>query len=425
MSRVILIFRIMKKHLVTIFLISLLTGICLYTIGVSFDKKDESQQKAAVYEETYGINTLYRVHEFLSDNSYYNFLESDDDQYLDFLNFYRSLSENESLNYIVDSQQNFQIIDMDLPDEVLFGYEDGNIIKTNMYDGKTLSSAKGLQVSPNFFSEYSIHLSSGTEFTDEDYIINPNEPIPVLLGSVYKDIFSIGDEFQSLYIYDEYTMVVKGFLDDNCFFYNDQYDDIVSCSRYIISPAFVLENDSESARRLLLDHFNGFMDTDLGYEIVQETFENLKSKNHLSRMNIYVTLQDDSKQLNTIETYSSMTKEVSRQFNLILLLTILLATATISAQLGSLIRKEFRYFAIAYTNGASVSSLSTQVCILISFMIGIGDLSASVILTIFHVSITGIFILQVISLGLIIFTSITSIFTIRHLDFASFLGGKE
>lgn len=116
---------------------------------------------------------------------------------------YYSINQNEQLKYYEISFQNLQFIGKynGRTDFVNGGKE---CVNDKQADGTLLTPLKSIQISEKT-SEYlnmNNKISKGHYFSQEDYVLNSNKRIPVILGNSYAGMYNVGDSFDTLYLGD-------------------------------------------------------------------------------------------------------------------------------------------------------------------------------------------------------------------------------
>lgn len=148
-----------------------------------------------------------------------------------------------------------------------------------------VTSVEGLMLDQISLDLYSLDVSDGELFSDEDFVQTDNK-LPLLLGSDFKDYYSIGDTIPLLHYGEEWIGVIKGFLKEDEQITQDTM--IYHLDSYVLVPSF------ESTTLI-----PGFDD-------------NYQKQMHHSKIQGYVIL-------NNKEEYSKAKKEIkalSKKYNL-------------------------------------------------------------------------------------------------------------
>ena len=155
--------------------------------------------------------------------------------------------EIKNLDYYEVNNQFLEITNKTIPDEFLYGYEYGNIVKQKNKEGNIVYQTKCFQLSENCFSRFDITVEEGRIFCDEDMICNSTKSIPMIVGSEYAADLKIGDILVGKYIQNELTYEVIGILDKDANINLGGKE--VNLDRYLLIPSFdmmtVPKNESE------------------------------------------------------------------------------------------------------------------------------------------------------------------------------------
>jgi len=235
------ILKILNKHKLLSFLMIAFVFVTLLILGFTVDIQQITEKTAIEYEEAYGKKTFFYTGESLSDNIYYRYLEDNNDKdFQKLLQFQNKLINSDSFLYTELIDQPLEIINYEIPEIFLVGYESGDS-SIYKYDGNDIYATKALIVSHSFFEEFAVEVSDGNSFSEEDYLFSEDKEIPLLLGSAYKECFKIGDKFKGYYLFEEKTFIIKGYIKEQSFFYSRSDNDFVSCERYMIVPSMKVE----------------------------------------------------------------------------------------------------------------------------------------------------------------------------------------
>lgn len=419
--------KILRKHVLQTIIMTLLAFFCLYILGAAIGAKETSHKAEKKFTETYGEMTMYNTTEFLSDTVYYNFRnESGRENYDKLHSFLESLKKNDEFDFVSLSSQFVEITSQPMDEQFLYGYEDGNTAAPQPGpNGETMYETKSLQVSSKFFDTFAVSVAEGRGFEDSDYILNEDGEIPVLLGSAYKDTFSIGDTFDGYYLFEMFKYRVIGFIGDDSFFYNKANNKMTSCERYIILPALYSDKADEFARDLLLDHVYGFVNSSIGYEVTKQKFEDLLSEAGLGNWNIFLYYKGAATSESVLDKYSAMTGEVSKQFGLIVVIMLCFASMVNIISLCSMLRENFQTFGVEMLCGASLKSIISESSSAVTMIMLLSDIFASLLLLAMDYSVRSILLVQLAVAGIMIFSCVICGIYIKHMNLNTYIGGKE
>ena len=167
------------------------------------------------------------------------------------------------------------------------GYEYGDDLRnqTVSLEGKELliTPINCISMDQYAWNLYDLSLSEGSEFEDIDYILTEKK-LPLILGSEFKDYYSLGDEIPLVYFFEEWTGVVKGFLEE---------DEVIKqdWNEYLLNKTILVPSFREVSEELGID---------------------LQKRLYYAQLEGYVLLEDKS-------DYSKASKEIkklSQKYNL-------------------------------------------------------------------------------------------------------------
>ena len=214
---------------------------------------------------------LQLLDNYESDNySIWDFLK--EDNALNIMNdTYQSIISDNTLDYYEFSDQTLEFIgeykgDLSLVD----GYDESFI--NQPIDNYCVTPLKSLQLSEKMMKKFNLDgmLSSGRFFTTDEFVLNKDLSIPVLVGEKYKSLFKLNDTFNAHYLSDgNVKCEIIGFIkeDTKINIVNNTFD----LNNYIVFPSFNLDfekmGNNENLYKTLLMlkcegylHFNNFTD---------------------------------------------------------------------------------------------------------------------------------------------------------------------
>lgn len=152
--------------------------------------------------------------------------------------FYNALNVETGMRFLSEFDQPLSIVD--LPDERgLDGSGSGEGPSEEYIDdesGQRLTDVRSIQMNENAFDFNSLKVSSGPgiEWADVDY---DSRKIPVLLGSDYSSIYNVGDDIDVQYYFEDFTLVVGGFLEpDSTMFYQGELNTFLDDAMVVPYP---------------------------------------------------------------------------------------------------------------------------------------------------------------------------------------------
>lgn len=166
-------------------------------------------------------------------------------------NTYNKLKSNPDLTYFEVSRQMIGYVGMfDGGREFAIG-ESKEEINQNI-DGQTVTNLKALQIDNNYqnYINLKYNIEYGKSIKNKSY--DTDDVIPVIVGSKYKEMLKIGDEFEGLFLGSEkLKFVVTGILKDE---YNISLNgEEINTEYYVIMPNInASKKDSELTEKIIL-----------------------------------------------------------------------------------------------------------------------------------------------------------------------------
>lgn len=420
--------RFFAKHKVIYITLILLVAISGTLLGCVVDV--ESRAKEIANQEAEKVETTdcrMFMAENLSDVAFYSYMEEGNDLFQGLQSFRNAVETNNSFTYVVQFDQWLEIDNSEIPEMFLVGYESGDI-SSDVYDyeGTMRYATKALQVSAGFFEKYSIVVEEGEDFLEKDYQYEEGQTVPVLLGAAYQEVFELGDIIRANYLFQDMQFQVIGFLDDTAFFYNRSNNEMTSCERYILMPAFLNLPDNEFGKRALLQFLSAYIESEEGYDQTVGIIREMIKENNVSEESLYFTnLNEEVESVNILQTYSAMTDAVVKYFDIMIGIMVVSIGFILTIVLTNMIQEENYNFGIYIMCGMKRSKLAAIILMFDSVIVGCGDFIVLMMLMMQQVSSKSILLVQAV-VALILLSSFAMCYLrLRTIDIAELIGGKE
>ncbi len=420
--------QLIKEHKLLVFLMIVLISCSLSILGLILNQGDYVEESLVDYSNTYGVKTYYFTNEGMTDLIYFEYLEDNNVKiYEKIMKFRHSLLDNQQVSFFNLINQPIEIYKREIPDIFLYDYESGDAESSIFeFEGKTCYMTKALQVSEGFFDEFNINLEDGQYFDNNSYVYQYGKEIPVLMGNSYKDYFQVGDIIECNYLFEDVSLVVIGFLQDDAFYYDCVKESFVSCERYIIMPALESKEINYFSKIMLLQQMEGMIVSDLGYPQTKQVFEKMIVQEEVGELGIYlrdpeVTMQAER----LLSSYSSMTEEVSEQFYIIVCIILVFVVISISTLMCGFIREKSKEYGIKILCGAKLIQIAGDILLLDIVILLLGSVIALFILAVNSCTLKSILIVLVISVVLCGVIAIKLICYLYKMDISEIVGGKE
>lgn len=421
-------FRTIKNKKLLTFLMIILITCSLSTFGVLISQGKNINQKTTDYSDTYGKQTYYFTADGMTDLQYYEYVSDNvTDGYDKLLFFHQLLLKEKRIKYIDLIEQPVEIYGTEISDIFLDGYETGEAEYSIFdMDGENWYRTKSLQVSESFFNHFKIKTAFGRKFMEEDYLYQKEKKIPVIIGNEYKKYFQIGDSIHCNYLSDDITLEIVGILDSEQFFYDENEKEFKSCDRYIILPSMSSETVQYSDKIRLLLQLNGTIVSDLGYPKIKEIYEELIKESHIEEYKMYLEDPELAKEtINLFEEYSSMTKEVSKQFKIIITILIIFVIISISNVLCGWMNDKKREYGIYLLCGAKNIQIMGYILFLNFFILFTGTAGSLLFLNIYKYPQSSMILVMLMSSLICFLIMINLYINFTKMDISEVIGGKE
>lgn len=420
--------RFFAKHKMIYTTLILLVAICGTLLGCVLDMENQVKEIANQEEEkSEKADCQMFMAESLSDIAFYSYMEEGTDAFGQMQSLRNELEVNDNFTYIVQSDQWLEVDSPEMSEIFLVGYENGDVDgSVYEYEGHMRYAVKTLQVSASFFERYAIAVNEGEIFSKEDYQYQENQTVPVILGAAYQEFFELGDVIKANYLFENMQFQVIGFLDNTAFFYDWNGNEMSSCERYILMPAFLNLPENDFGKRALLQFFSAYIESDESFDETVEKIHGLMQENNVSEEDIYFVNPNEKLQpVNIMQSYSAMTGAVVKYFDVMIGVMLVSIGFILTIVLTNMIQEENYNFGIYIMCGMKRSRLAALIFMFDSVIIGSGDLIVIIILMMQQVSVRSILLVQVV-VALILLASFAACYLrLRKLDIAELIGGKE
>ncbi len=418
---------ILGSNTFVIGLMLLLTTVTFVLTASIYDKQKQSQKIEEVYQANYGQYEFYWCNEDLDDleYNYYMYGDTSGTQYNNLIELEKKLWEEKQIRFLTCNAQSIDL-ENNVDDIFLCGYEDGNTQYDKIeVDGKQYYASKGLFVSDNFLQVNNIKMMEGRGFTEEDHKYKSGKNQPVILGNAYSRYYHVGDTFKGEFVGEEFTFEVVGIMDVNSFFLSSGKNDFVSTERYILIPALLCEEDTETARIMALLNFNGTVQSDIGEDNTVKVIDNMLTDTNLKWNYILHNPNSNESKSGAIEKYGKMTSQIAGQFKILVMLIVAFTVFALLLNIFSIFEKNKYNFGIELLCGASTRDVVFEGIGCMVFVLLISDLGASLIMLALVDNLSSILILQLIVIGIMIVSFTICYMYIKSMQIGDIIGGRE
>lgn len=341
-------------------------------------------------ELDYESNSLQKIYEgkaiyqlldgFYDGNKYTDFVSQPD--YLSRIkNYYNQLNNTNDFRYLAMFNHHILLKDTGIPEEFIEGYEQGSKKKQTIIDEEAYTAVKSFQMNKQALDYFGLVAEKGNIWNEDDF--KDTTIMPVLLGSSYKNVYSVGDETTINFYRKTFTIKIIGFLKENSkLFFNNNTEFYLD--KYIVLPYRDYGDPISKTDELFqqISYFamvNGYIVTDNSpsqNQIMMQRIEAI-SKNTSFEGYSFIGMNPHFQKYRSLMTVLQENKILIQSIfvstfilNLIVIITILLLQQ----------KRRLSLFAIHYINGATKLKLINMLWLEISTILFTAFLTNFIIL---------------------------------------------
>jgi len=349
-------------------------------IGAAITLNSKVDEQADKFKEKYEDVQFYTISDnFLGDKAIEISDINNKGKFAEFLNL---LNSSDYFDYFMMYENPVNIENYAGKESNIYGYEYSSDVSDHHQvithkDGveRECTGVKGFLIGDYVIDYFNLELKEGKVFEANDFVLNSDKPISVILGSNYADEYCVGDKIFVSYLFAEQEAEIIGFLKEGTnVFYRDSYTNL---DRYIIVPIFVNDDcNGEEIYNIPVNYIysvrtSGVIATRLSSADIKEIIESY-SKEAGFITPYYVVEYDPTEKV----TFGVGIQDIQFIITLIVILAVCASVITLTLCLVHRIEISKRYYAILMMNGCSGKEI---LCILlgelffillISFLIG-------------------------------------------------------
>lgn len=403
--------------------LAVFTVICLFS--AQFERELKGFSDGAVY--SHQDKEIYRLVDNLVGQYETEFFQNSDSM-ARLKIMYSKLKNNPQFEYLEMYDNPIVLISDRIPDEVLYTYEDGggDTHRGEEDGGEIFNEVKCFWMSRNVADLFQLQCEQG-EFWREE---NKNaSPIPLVLGSQYKDIFAVGDVIEGLSpVSPRGEFEVTGILKKGAYLvYQGQ---VLSLDRYVLMPMqdgsdVIMPNERAQQRFLYLFKINGALYSDLSANELQTLIQDICESSGVSPVSSVEGATNQQSKLVEMNM-----QDVSRILKkMVTLLYVFSAVATILFMIMK-IDKNNRYYSILLLNGFSYKQVMSIIMGSLVLLMVLSETMA-ILLYCFVTTVLwegaalSLFTIVIHDIGLIGTIGMMSFWKLKKLDVQSYIGGAE
>lgn len=348
-----------KRELKIFLLLVSLSSVGIFCIYAANDLLRKTDHQVEKYKEVYEDIQFYTITD--------NFIDEGDQELripentVKFKKFLTLLQESEYFEYLMMYEQPVNIMDYRGKDSNIYGYEYSSDLsnKTVSYEDengttKSNTNVKAFWIGDNVIDFFNLQLSEGNAFQEEDFILNPDSPISVILGANYTDEYKVGDVIDISFIFAENKANVIGFLQEGSNVYFK--DAFLNLDNYVIMPTFLNDDyDGKEIYNFSVNYFyvlrnSGVIASRLAVEDIQEIIAHYTEEAGFEGESGYLIMGYD----NTFKANFDAGIELINFLITIIVMLIIIAVIILNTIcIINKINRNKRYYATLMLNGCS------------------------------------------------------------------------
>jgi hypothetical protein len=408
----------MRHKIITVGLI-IQSAVCFFLITLVVGSVITTGSSLSGFEKYIGDKTYFTVHD-TDDQAVDQYLKNENGDYTKLKNFMTAIQNQKNFTYLSIVSQPIDILTDKLPQKFIYGYETGALLTdAKDKDGNTKQAAKCLQVSSNVITQFGMKIDEGRGFLKEDYIYNIGRQIPVILGSDYKGIYSIGSTFDAYYPFDKMHFTVIGFFEKNTGIPLNER--ITYCDRYVVIPAFLTTDGTPDLfQRIILEQQS------CGEIISNDSLPDIRSQIQ-SLITTTGTYQHSVAQPNAsnIQNLVATSRESLWQLIYLSIAMVVFTIISVSVALNGFIRQGYYEYGVHLISGGTLRSIQKQIVGLIAVMMSIAFILSLIFIRSYYPTTTSLLASFGVCLLIFAISCIAPILKVSRIDINQLIRGKE
>lgn len=351
-----------KRDAKNIVILIVLSAMGMFCIGIACRLLIQTEKQVKKYKEIYeDVQFCSILDNFVGDLE--DVLEIPENK-IKFNKFLNLLTDSEYFDYFMMYDQSVYIENYKGKENNIYGYEynaDLTGATSEICDKngviRECTNVKGFWIGDNVIEYFKLGIGEGRKFEKEEFILNPNKPIPIILGSNYASEYDVGDSLFVCFVFSESEATIIGFLDeDSNVYYHDEY---INLDNYVIMPVF--QNDDYEGKEIYnfsVNHFytlrnSGVIASKLALDDIKEIIGDYSNEAGLDNGYYIVEYNDTSK-----TNFEVGIENLAFLICVIVVIIIIVMAMLISICIVNRINGNKRYYAILMLSGCS----RMQVC---------------------------------------------------------------
>ncbi len=202
-----------KKYRTFLLIFYLQTTLFFITLGTFTAFVQQLDYESNDLQKRYEGKAIYQLLDNYYDSTEYQEFIDETDSLNRLKNYYNDLNSSDDFQYLAMFNHSISVEDKGLPLKTADDGQ-GNQEKQAKNNDAIFTQKKSFQMNKQAQDFFGLTSSEGRLFTDQDFE-SPSNTMPALLGSSYKNVYSIGDEINIEHYYKPITIKIIGFIEEN------------------------------------------------------------------------------------------------------------------------------------------------------------------------------------------------------------------
>jgi len=223
--------RFISRHFYIFIAVLFQSTVCLFVCALLACNSLVSHMNSEKFADYFVNREYYLMTDTGDENgSYREYMNAGDHQsFSNLLSFVQELRSQNYFSFCSMVSQPLTFAASDVVSNQFFDPENG------LYDSAH-KNIKCMQISSNVFDLFGLSIHTGSSFTKDDYSLEKDQFVSVLLGADYQAFYRIGDTFQAIHGITRLTFKVIGFLEAGSII--PEGGRLVDLGSYMVIPAF-------------------------------------------------------------------------------------------------------------------------------------------------------------------------------------------
>lgn len=345
--------------------------ILLYT---SVQGKNEMTYKINKITDIMKYETLYR----LTNEGDFSFLDhrmEQEDGFDRMVSLWNYLNNSKDFAFVCFGRENLNINEERLEDKQILNPGRPYILENN---NEEYINVKSLSINSNYIDYYDLPTEVGSGFNKNDFNVDENKAVPIIVGNSYKSIYNVGDEINYLSAKDNNVRKLKviGILEEGVYTFTNNFTsgELLDLEDYILfpqQPINYLKSDNKEIDEGVKTYYKALIEnsimhaviiSDKSKEEITTEIQNISNKNGM--------YQFDVKTSNDfMEYYKEMYEKQLDVINILFSIVIVFTATSLIVVMLNTIEKRTKELGVRILVGATKLDIAKKIFTEISMII--------------------------------------------------------